>query len=297
IKIQFEEQTIVLSSRRTVKTDGLTVGNQFEVELMSGRVYRAVISAPGYEPAEIQLDYRGAIPSGRTDVRTVYLEPIRPGPQTTEDGRIVPGIVVDAKTGLPLPASVIRKFVGEEVRAVTEVDRNGEFAITVQPGEGFELEARSHGYATKKIHFEESGLEKIRIELEPQGEPCDQGVPECIDNVRIYFALNSSEISAKEMKKIQDMAVILKKNPDIKIEVQGHTDRTYRGPEERAFQYNLVLSRERARTVQQALMKLGISKERLVVKGYSYLRPIVQAGDALKGAVNRRVEFRRIREQ
>ncbi len=298
IKIQFEERTIVMSSRKTVKTDGLTVSNQFEVELYSGRVYQVEISAPGYEPAEIQLDYRGSIPSGRTDERIVFLEPIRPdGPDTGEEGRIIPGVVVDADTGLALPASTIRKFLGNDVDQVPNVDEKGEFVITAKPGQEFEIEARSPGYVMKRQRFQEEGLERIRIELKSDGtDPCETLQPACVDNVRILFALNESSIRPAELKKIQNIARVLKKNPDMKIEVQGHADRTYRGPEDRAYEYNLMLSRERARAVQKALLDLGIAADRMIIKGFSYLRPIVQAEDAVKGAVNRRVEFRRLRE-
>ncbi|GEM_PF-1310595 len=298
IKIIFEEQTIVLSSRKTVKTDGITVSNQFEVELYSGRVYRAEISAPGYEPAEIQLDYRGSIPSGRTDERIVFLEPIRPDTTNPDEkGRIVPGIVVDADTGLALPASTIRKFSGNDVVQVPDVDEKGEFAVTVKPGESFELEARSPGYTMKRLRFEENGLERIRIELKSDGtDPCESYQPACVDNVRILFALNESSIRPSELRKIRNIAEVMKRNPDMRIEVQGHTDRTYRGPEDRAYEYNLMLSKERARAVQKALTDMGIAADRLFIKGYSYLRPIVPTQDAVTGAVNRRVEFRRLRQ-
>ena len=287
-----------MSSRKTVKTDGITVSNQFEVELYSGRVYRAEISAPGYEPAEIQLDYRGSIPSGRTDERIVFLEPIRPDTTNPDEkGRIVPGIVVDADTGLALPASTIRKFSGNDVVQVPDVDEKGEFAVTVKPGESFELEARSPGYTMKRLRFEENGLERIRIELKSDGtDPCESYQPACVDNVRILFALNESSIRPSELRKIRNIAEVMKRNPDMRIEVQGHTDRTYRGPEDRAYEYNLMLSKERARAVQKALTDMGIAADRLFIKGYSYLRPIVPTQDAVTGAVNRRVEFRRLRQ-
>ncbi|MCB1170493.1 MAG: PD40 domain-containing protein [Leptospiraceae bacterium] len=298
IKIQFEEQTIVTSSRRTVKTDGMTVSNQFEVELYSGRVYRVVVSAPGYEPAEMQLDYRGSIPPGRMDDRIVYLEPVRIDVNNPDkEGRIIPGIVVDADTGLALPASRIRKFAGTDVTEVPEVDGKGEFSISAKPGEAFELEASSPGYVMKRQRFQEEGLEKIRIELKSDGtDPCQNLEPACVDNVRILFALNQSTVRPTELGKLRNIARVMQKHPEMKVEVQGHTDRTYRGPEDRAYEYNLMLSRERARAVKQALVEMGISADRLSVKGYSYLRPIVKAEDAVKGAVNRRVEFRRIRE-
>lgn len=298
IKIQFEQQTIVTTSRRTVKTDGITVSNQFEVELYSGRTYNVVVSAPGYEPAELTLDYRGSIPPGRTDARIIFLEPVKKQPGGEEEqGRVVPGVVVDADTNLPLPASTIRKFVGMDVTEVPEVDERGEFAVTVRPGESFELEARSPGYVMKRQRFEEEGLEKIRIELKSDGsDPCEDLQPGCVDNVRILFALNQATIQPAEMAKIRNVAAVLKNNPQMKIEVQGHADRTYRGPEDRAYEYNLMLSRDRARAVRKALIDLGIEADRLSVKGYSYLRPIIQAEDAVRGAVNRRVEFRRLRQ-
>lgn len=294
IHIEYEHDTLVITSKRTVKTDGQTIGNNFETDLSSGRTYRVKISAPGYHPYETTLDYRGVVPSGRKDERTFYLEAIR------KPGRVdhnVDGVIVDDATGLPLPGSRIGKREADGNTTDLPVSSEGRFAIPVNKAEKFELSATSHGYVAQTLTVTASPDLKqviIRMKADRSGNPCQGGSPDCIGNQRIYFPLNDHRIPAKELQKLKTLADILKKNPTIRIEIQGHTDLTYRGPKPRAHAYNLQLSRRRAEAVKKTLEGLGVEAARLTVRGYSFDRPIVPVRDSVRGAVNRRVEFKKI---
>lgn len=57
-------------------------------------------------------------------------------------------------------------------------------------------------------------------------------------------------------------------NPDMIVEVAGHTD--LRGTDE----YNLDLSRRRAKSVQAWLAERGIKAKRVATKGYGEAKPI-----------------------
>ena len=77
----------------------------------------------------------------------------------------------------------------------------------------------------------------------------------------------------------------MKENPDIKIEVRGHTDST--GEEE----YNQKLSERRADSVIEYMIKNGISPERLNSVGFGEKKPVA-SNDTEEGMqLNRRVEF------
>jgi len=72
--------------------------------------------------------------------------------------------------------------------------------------------------------------------------------------------------------------------------VEGHTDA--RGPAD----YNLRLSRRRAEAVRRYLIRRhGIAPERLQTSGYGETRPIADNADEAGRALNRRVEFVRVR--
>ncbi|MBN1831614.1 MAG: OmpA family protein [Deltaproteobacteria bacterium] len=83
-----------------------------------------------------------------------------------------------------------------------------------------------------------------------------------------------------------DMQVdFFKRNPDMTVEIQGHTDNI--GPKE----YNQGLSEKRAKAVMNYLVEKGIAKERLSAKGYGFSVPMA-SNDTKEGrAKNRRVQF------
>ena len=77
----------------------------------------------------------------------------------------------------------------------------------------------------------------------------------------------------------------LQENPDIKVEVAGHTD--FIGSEE----YNQTLSENRAKAVYNYFISKGVSKSRLNYVGYGKTRPIATNKTDEGRAQNRRVEL------
>lgn len=82
------------------------------------------------------------------------------------------------------------------------------------------------------------------------------------------------------------MAETILSNPDIQqVRVEGHTDS--RGPDE----YNMELSRRRARAVMRWLTSRDISEERLEAWGCGEVVPVESNDSAAGRQKNRRVEF------
>jgi OOP family OmpA-OmpF porin len=107
----------------------------------------------------------------------------------------------------------------------------------------------------------------------------------------VYFDTDKAELkSGLGYFKELDIAVdILSKNPDIKGEVQGHTDNVG------SAEYNQKLSERRAATVKEYLVSKGIAAERMVVKGYGLTQPVA-SNDTKEGrAQNRRVQLKSIK--
>ncbi len=77
-----------------------------------------------------------------------------------------------------------------------------------------------------------------------------------------YFDYNQSEIRPDAYANLDNIVAIMKGNADIIVEVSGHCDS--RGPS----YYNQSLSERRARAVVDYLIDKGISKRRLISKGY-----------------------------
>jgi outer membrane protein OmpA-like peptidoglycan-associated protein len=105
---------------------------------------------------------------------------------------------------------------------------------------------------------------------------------------KVYFELGEATLKPESFNLLQQVALILRSNPDItKIEIAGHTDRV--GPADE----NLILSQERAQAVKTYLVQQGgIDPARLVPKGYGETRPLVAPEGRKAQADNRRVEFK-----
>jgi OOP family OmpA-OmpF porin len=92
--------------------------------------------------------------------------------------------------------------------------------------------------------------------------------------------------------KILDQVVeVLKENPKVTIEVQGHTDDVGPGP------YNMALSQQRADSVRRYLIQHGIDQARLTAKGYGFTQPLFPNDSEAHRALNRRVQFIRTESQ
>jgi outer membrane protein OmpA-like peptidoglycan-associated protein len=102
----------------------------------------------------------------------------------------------------------------------------------------------------------------------------------------IRFKPNSSEIERDSYPIVEQIALALRKHRELtRVEIGGHTDNT--GPHE----FNMRLSRARARSVRQYLLARGIKPERLTATGYGPDRPIGDNATEDGRARNRRVEF------
>jgi outer membrane protein OmpA-like peptidoglycan-associated protein len=102
---------------------------------------------------------------------------------------------------------------------------------------------------------------------------------------QIHFEYNKDKIRPESFPILDAVVEVLNKNPEIKIEVQGHTDN--RG----SAKYNKDLSNRRSASVKKYLVSHGIAPERLTSMGYGFDRPIVDNATEQNRALNRRVQF------
>lgn len=102
----------------------------------------------------------------------------------------------------------------------------------------------------------------------------------------IYFDFNKAEIKPASAPTLQEMASLLKKEPELKVLIVGHTDNVG------TFELNEDLSKRRARAVVTALASQhGIDAGRLTPLGASFMAPITTNSTEEGRAINRRVEL------
>ena len=93
------------------------------------------------------------------------------------------------------------------------------------------------------------------------------------------------DIKPKYYPLLDQVVGILKKNPNMRLEIQGHTDNIG------SASYNQELSQKRAEAVREYLMKAGISPSRLKAVGYGFRKPVASNDTPQGRAKNRRVEL------
>jgi len=102
--------------------------------------------------------------------------------------------------------------------------------------------------------------------------------------LHVNFDNDKDIIKPQYFKELDHAAAIIKKFPDTKFEVQGHTSKTG------TYKHNLDLSERRALAVKKYLTK-GSQSPNITSKGYSWDRPI-DTNDTPEGqANNRRVQL------
>jgi outer membrane protein OmpA-like peptidoglycan-associated protein len=101
----------------------------------------------------------------------------------------------------------------------------------------------------------------------------------------VLFDFNKSTLQPASDGVLQQVAALLAANPDLKIEVQGHTDNI--GGDD----YNQSLSEARARSVMSWLSAHGVAATRMTAKGYGKTRPVADNSTDEGRAKNRRVEI------
>lgn len=104
----------------------------------------------------------------------------------------------------------------------------------------------------------------------------------------VHFEINKSELTEDSKLVLKDVATSLAARPDVRVEVQGHTDISGGRP------LNMRLSRARAKAVEKFLEENGVSPGQLTAKGYGPDKPIASNKTKDGRAQNRRVQLVRL---
>jgi outer membrane protein OmpA-like peptidoglycan-associated protein len=123
--------------------------------------------------------------------------------------------------------------------------------------------------------------------IENKGCPYEKdqvAIMEKADNV--YFELGKDVIQNNYSDALNQVAELMKKNPNYTLEIAGHTDNTGDAAK------NMDLSQRRANTIKKYLETKGIDEKRLTAQGFGDTRPLVPNDSEENKAKNRRVEFK-----
>ena len=104
----------------------------------------------------------------------------------------------------------------------------------------------------------------------------------------VTFEVNSDKLTAASSATLDRVAESLKRSPNVRVEVGGHTDSSG------SDALNQKLSQKRAEAVRAYLVSKGVDGSRVTAKGYGESQPAGDNKTAEGKARNRRVELRRL---
>lgn len=196
------------------------------------------------------------------------------------------GIVSDIKTGQRFVQPIqLLDSLGAELKA-TSADQNGHYGINIKlENERYSLFLHKKGYLMtfKDVRYDEIIGQKLELNIEMNR--IESGAKFILRNV--YFNSNSDVLAATSFAELNKLHFFLKENPEVKIEISGHTDNIG------IAENNMKLSENRAKSVFLYLNNKGIARNRIVFKGYGDSKPIASNDDEKDGReINRRIEIK-----
>ena len=206
-------------------------------------------------------------------------ESIRPEPVSYVKAKIT-----DAESGEVVRAVVdlINLSADTTNRRTETADENGEILLCLPLNANYSFNVSADGYLFYSQAFQfmevktieapeniEIGLNRIEIGAE-------------MNLYNIYFETDSFRILPDSEPELEKLVLFLQNNPQLEVEIQGHTDNTGR-PE-----HNLTLSELRAKSVVEYLVINKIERNRMQFKGFGETRPVATNETAEGKMLNRR---------
>ncbi len=197
------------------------------------------------------------------------------------------GRVVNARTGRPIAAAVKITGSGFE-ESLNTLESNGLFEVRLPAGTtSFAISVKAPGFMSYNDEVREISADGkvVVFSLTPLT------VGTTIRLNKVYFERGKAVLLDSSYAELDNLVEMLKENPDIKIELSGHTDNQGNA------KLNLKLSQDRVEAVKAYLVSKGIDAKRIKGKGYGGTRPVASNASEETRRLNRRVEFKIIKSK
>jgi len=215
---------------------------------------------------------------------------VDPSVQKLIDQKIVTilrGKVIDETTAAPLNATVtlVDNETGKVLSKIYSDPITGDFELHIPHGGNYGVTTESIGYLFNSINFNlPKFAEYQEIDTHIIMVKTEIGSKVVLRN--IFFDVGKFNLKDQSVSEIQKVQELLVKNPQLKVQINGHTDNTGDAAS------NKSLSLKRANAVVDYLISKGIDQTKVSAKGYGSERPIVSNDDESGGReVNRRTEI------
>jgi outer membrane protein OmpA-like peptidoglycan-associated protein/Tol biopolymer transport system component len=211
----------------------------------------------------------------------------------TQDIKLIPsharvdGHVTNVFTHTAIPTKVSLSELNDDgtVKQTSTFDAlaDGSYTFNLKPQTKYRVSANVSNYQpySADLSVPMSNVAMQRISKEIYLTPSD------ILAVMLLFDFNKEELKSNESPKLTHFIEQVRQNPNVRIEVNGHTD------DVGSVEYNAKLSERRAVAVEDFLLSKGVPRDQLaVVKGFGAAQPVDPGITDQARAKNRRVEVR-----
>ena len=221
----------------------------------------------------------------------VEIEPIKETSKKT-----IEGLVTDNLNQPIEGVDIVILDTDQNEIARVKTGKDGKYKVEVENDKPYTVNAVIPGYEGDNKFTNKNDNSDINFELTPESKVVtEQDDIADILNIIIYFDYNKWDILPLSRVELEKIVVVMKNNPEIKIDIRSHTDS--RGSKES----NERLSEKRAEATVNYLLSRGISKDRLTGKGFGEYQISNRCKDNIdcsevEHQKNRRSEFIVIKE-
>ena len=207
---------------------------------------------------------------------------------------MVSGQITDME-GKPVKGNiVVEDLIRGEIFATATSTEDGRYYMRLPNGSLYGITAEIGNYYSISdfvdLRDEEETSEYVgKIKVVTIDEMVESGKAYTLKN--IFFDYDHYTLRPESNKSLDKLARILIENPELKVEIRGHTDS--RGDD----LYNLRLSKRRASEVLKYLILSGYNVDNIISNGYGETIPVANNDTPEGRQLNRRVEFRFFRDE
>ena len=190
---------------------------------------------------------------------------------------------INTKQGLPCTITLTELNSAKQISNI-QTDESGNFLVTLPINKNYSLSINRKGYLFYSENFTliDNKLDSF-FNLKIPLQPIEKGAAVILKN--IFFDSNSDLLKKESEIELDKFVALLNENPNLKIQINGHTDNVGKKED------NQKLSLNRANSVVKYFVSKGIKAIRLKAMGFGDTKPIADNHTEQGKNNNRRTEI------
>lgn len=201
------------------------------------------------------------------------------------DEILATGKISDSRTGKGVKASI--RYSSIPTGSIFGRFNDSTFSFPIFGTAKYQITAEAQGYNPRTVIVDPKDMNTDKrvlrdISLTPKGQT--------IILNHLIFAQGKAVIDPKSYSELDEVVQMMKENPRMEIQLEGHTDNVGNP------KANLELSQNRVEAVKKYMVARDIAKSRIQTKAFGGSQPLRNEMTPEAKALNRRVEMRILKD-